>query len=82
MASAHPRSRSRQSSNSTTINAWFIEQLVDANNQVAYAGVSFINANGLIVTENSRTDTFAHELGHNFGLITRHSASPPEIRRT
>lgn len=57
-----------QSPNSTTINAWFIEQLVDANNQAAYAGVSFINANGIIVAENSRTDTFAHELGHNFGL--------------
>jgi Peptidase M66 len=57
-----------QSTNSTTINAWFIEHLVDANNQVAYRGVSFINANGIIVTEDAVSDTLAHELGHNFGL--------------
>jgi hypothetical protein len=59
-----------QSSNSTTLNLWFVNSIVGAfgtgsvgGNGVAIAGSVFTFNNGI-----GRLDTIAHELGHNLGL--------------
>ena len=57
-----------QSSNSTTINAFFVDRIVDPIG-ADLRGVSFINGNGIVVSGSQALgDTFTHELGHNLGL--------------
>lgn len=57
-----------QSSNSTTINAFFVGRVVDSAS-ADIRGVSFINGNGIVISGSQAVaDTFTHELGHNFGL--------------
>ena len=57
-----------QSSNSTTINAFFVGRVVDPTS-ADIRGVSFINGNGIVISgSQALADTFTHELGHNFGL--------------
>ncbi len=57
-----------QSSNSTTINAFFVNRIVDSAN-AEIRGVAFINGNGLVISATQALgDTFAHEFGHNLGL--------------
>jgi len=67
---------SGQHSNSTTINAWFVDELISAPGSIRY-GNAFIGANGSVIngtavqnynSGNGRRDTLAHEIGHNFGL--------------
>lgn len=64
------------SANSTTINTWFVNNLATAPSSVLF-GEAWVGANGVVVNSsavqgfnsgNGRRDTFAHELGHNFGL--------------
>lgn len=64
-----------QHPNSTTINAWFVNSLNSAPGTTLY-GEAWMNANGLVINSSAvqsfppsgRRDTFAHEVGHNFGL--------------
>ncbi|NEO61065.1 MAG: hypothetical protein F6J98_11690 [Moorea sp. SIO4G2] len=64
-----------QHPNPTTINTWFVQDLVEPRG-ILY-GQAWINANGVVVdgtavqnfnSGNGRRDTLAHEIGHNFGL--------------
>jgi len=61
------------SSNATTINMFFVNQLVPSTPGTLY-GFSWIANNGVAVAANSltglgqRPDTIAHEIGHNFKL--------------
>lgn len=61
-----------QSSNALTINTWFVDSLNSAPNTTLF-GEAYLNGNGVVVNSSavaaaSRTDTFAHEVGHNLGL--------------
>ncbi len=56
------------------INVWFVEEIETLNGFTQF-GLAWINANGVLVSEaaldfgsNGRTDTLAHEIGHNLGL--------------
>lgn len=63
--------------NPTTINTWFVNNLVTDPGFVLY-GEAWVNANGVVINGsavqnfnrgNGRIDTLAHEIGHNFGLL-------------
>ena len=56
------------------INVWFVEE-IEAINGFTQFGLGWISANGVLVSEaaldfgsSGRTDTLAHEIGHNLGL--------------
>lgn len=60
--------------NSGPINVWFVDN-IEANNDLTQFGLAWVGANGVIVSkaalefgQNGRTDTVAHEIGHNLGL--------------
>ncbi len=60
--------------NSGPINVWFVEE-IEAINGFTQFGLAWIGANGVLVSEaaldfgsSGRTDTLAHEIGHNLGL--------------
>lgn len=62
-----------QSSNPTTINTWFVRDLVASS----LVGEGWVGANGVVIdgtavqnfnSGTGRRDTIAHEFGHNFGL--------------
>jgi hypothetical protein len=55
-----------QSPNPTTLNLYLVDSLVTPGQIVR--GVSFINGNGLVVSDASVLDTAAHETGHNLAL--------------
>lgn len=66
----HPDS----SRSSGPINVWFVEE-IEAINGFTQFGLAWIGANGVLVSEaaidfgsSGRTDTLAHEIGHNLGL--------------
>ncbi len=63
------------SANPTTINMFFINQLVPPSNQPGTLyGLSWINNNGVAISSNTllgfgaRVDTLAHEIGHDLDL--------------
>jgi hypothetical protein len=65
-----------QHPNPTTINAWFVQDLMEPDGRILF-GEAWLDANGVVIdgTEvqnfndgNGRRDTLAHEIGHNFGL--------------
>ncbi|MBO7921691.1 zinc-dependent metalloprotease family protein [Alteromonas sp. K632G] len=61
-----------QSSNANTLNVWFVDSLNSAPNTTLF-GQAYINGNGAVinsdaVTATGRSDTVAHEIGHNLGL--------------
>ncbi len=56
------------------INVWFVEE-IEAISGFTQFGLAWINSNGVLVSEaaldfgsSGRTDTLAHEIGHNLGL--------------
>lgn len=60
--------------NSGPINVWFVDT-IEASNDLTQFGLAWVGANGVIVSkaalefgQNGRTDTVAHEVGHNLGL--------------
>lgn len=66
----HPNS----TQNSGPINVWFVDT-IEANNGLTQFGLAWVDANGVIVSkaalefgQGGRTDTLAHEIGHNLGL--------------
>ena len=69
--------KNKRHPNPTTINAWFVNSIVDpADPSNLIFGEAWPDRNGLVINGpavlnegiNGRRDTFAHELGHNFGL--------------
>ncbi len=56
----------QQSANPTTLNTYFVQQIQFGASSVL--GVSFINGNGIVVSNAALIDTLAHEIGHNLGL--------------
>ena len=60
--------------NSGPINVWFVDT-IEASNDLTQFGLAWVGANGVAVSkatlefgQNGRTDTVAHEIGHNLGL--------------
>ncbi|MGB3296943.1 MAG: zinc-dependent metalloprotease family protein [Phormidesmis sp.] len=60
--------------NSGPINVWFVDT-IEASNGLTQFGLAWVDANGVIVSkaalefgQGGRTDTLAHEIGHNLGL--------------
>lgn len=57
------------------INLWFVDEIVAANGFVEF-GLAWVEANGVVISGaaldfnggSGRTDTVAHEIGHNLGL--------------
>lgn len=60
--------------NSGPISLWFVEEIVDGLFDVF--GLAWVDQNGIVISDNildfnrgiGRTDTVAHEIGHNLGL--------------
>ncbi|MGB3292172.1 MAG: zinc-dependent metalloprotease family protein [Phormidesmis sp.] len=67
----HPSS----TDSSGPINLWFVDEIVAASGFVEF-GLAWVEANGVVISGatldfnggNGRTDTVAHEIGHNLGL--------------
>ena len=55
-----------QSPNPTTLNLYLVDSLVTPGQTVR--GVSFVNGNGIIISQDSVFDTAFHETGHNLAL--------------
>jgi hypothetical protein len=60
--------------NSGPINVWFVNE-IEAINGFTQFGLAWVDANGVLISEEAldfgsegRTDTVAHEIGHNLGL--------------
>jgi hypothetical protein len=56
------------------VNVWFVDNIESTNGFTQY-GLAWVDANGVIISSdvrdfgsNGRTDTVAHEIGHNLGL--------------
>lgn len=61
-----------QSSNAQTLNVWFVDSLNTDPGFVLY-GEAYVGGNGAVINSSAvdsanRTDTVAHEIGHNHGL--------------
>lgn len=60
-----------QSSNSTTINMWFVDDIAASAGSTTF-GTAWVGSNGIIINDATfdfnRLDTIAHEIGHNLGL--------------
>lgn len=61
-----------QSSNATTLNVWFVDSLNSAPNTILF-GEGYLGGNGSVINSSAvdaagRSDTVAHEVGHNLGL--------------
>lgn len=56
------------------INVWFVDE-IEGSNGFTQFGLAWVDANGVLISRaalefgsNGRTDTVAHEIGHNLGL--------------
>ncbi len=61
-----------QSTNANTVNVWFVDSLNSAPNTTLF-GEAYLGGNGAVINSSAvdasnRTDTVAHEIGHNLGL--------------
>jgi hypothetical protein len=71
------------SPSSTTLNIFYVNDLrpLDVNGNAipgaSLRGVGWLNGNGVVVDQQARLDTLAHEIGHNLGL--NHFTDPKNI---